>query len=203
MGKKRAKEHYDFIKEQYYKEIDNSITNTTIYACESIEARIPQYQNNYSVMPEDSVSCLFSLESKDNVAVLNFASYKKPGGLYFQGVESQEESLCLESTLLPVIEAFKPTYYAWNNKHLNRGMYLDRALYSKDILFERERQKVYADVITYAGVAEYVCGVGDKELREAMLDRINFMLSIAEEHGVQTHGDLSGIQKLWRNYLWR
>ena len=37
-----------------------------------------------------------------------------------------------------------------------------------------------------AGVAEYVCGVGDKELREAMLDRINFMLSIAEEHGVQT-----------------
>lgn len=147
-------------------------------------------------MPEDSVSCLFSLESKDNVAVLNFASYKKPGGLYFQGVESQEESLCLESTLLPVIEAFKPTYYAWNNKHLNRGMYLDRALYSKGILFEREKQKIYADVITYAGVAEYVCGVGDKELREAMLDRINFML----KHGVQTlilGAYLSGIQKLF------
>lgn len=132
MGKKRAKEHYDFIKEQYYKEIDNSITNTTIHTCESIEA-------------------------------------------------------------------FKPTYYAWNNKHLNRGMYLDRAL----ILFEREKQKIYADVITYAGVAEYVCGVGDKELREAMLD---FMLSIAEEHGVQTlilGAWGCGIQKLWRNYLWR
>lgn len=27
----------------YYKEIDNSITNTTIHACESIEARTPQY----------------------------------------------------------------------------------------------------------------------------------------------------------------
>lgn len=38
---------YDIIKEQYYKEIDNSITNTTIHACESIEARTPQYQNNY------------------------------------------------------------------------------------------------------------------------------------------------------------
>lgn len=133
MGKKRAKEHYDFIKEQYYKEIDNSITNTTIHACESIEARTPQYQNNYSVTPKD--------RNKDNVAVLNFASYKKPGGLYFQGVESQEESLCLESTLLPVIEAFKPTYYTWNNQR------------DSVILFERERQKVYADVITYAGVA--------------------------------------------------
>lgn len=183
MGKKRAKEHYDFVKEQYCKEIDSSIANTTIHACKSVKARIPQYQNNYNVMPEDSVSCLLSLENKDNVAVLNFASYKKPGGLYFQGVESQEESLCLESTLLPVIEAFKPTYYAWNNKHLNRGMYLDRALYSKDILFEREEQKVYADIITCAAPN---AGVGDKELREAMLDRINFMLSIAEEHGVQT-----------------
>lgn len=47
MGKKRAKEHYDFIKEQYYKEIDNSIANTTIHACESIEARTPQYSKYY------------------------------------------------------------------------------------------------------------------------------------------------------------
>ena len=78
MGKKRAKEHYDFIREQYHKEIDNSIANTTIHSCESAETRIPQYQNNYSVTPKDSVSCLFSLENKDNVAVLNFASYKKP-----------------------------------------------------------------------------------------------------------------------------
>ena len=39
MGKKRAKEHYDFIREQYHKEIDN----TSIYACESVETRIPQY----------------------------------------------------------------------------------------------------------------------------------------------------------------
>lgn len=39
MGKKRAKEHYDFIREQYHKEIDN----TTIHACESVETRIPQY----------------------------------------------------------------------------------------------------------------------------------------------------------------
>lgn len=80
MGKKRAKEHYDFIREQYHKEIDNSIANTTIHSCESAETRIPQYQNNYSVTPKDSISCLFSLENKDNVAVLNFASYKKPGG---------------------------------------------------------------------------------------------------------------------------
>lgn len=50
MGKKRAKEHYDFIKEQYCKEIDNSITNTAIHACESIEARIPQYQRIASLV---------------------------------------------------------------------------------------------------------------------------------------------------------
>lgn len=42
MGKKRAKEHYDFIREQYHKEID-----TSIYACESVETRIPQYSKYY------------------------------------------------------------------------------------------------------------------------------------------------------------
>ena len=41
-------------------------------------------------------------------------------------------------------------------------------------------------VLSLLMLTGYVCGVGDKELREAMLDRINFMLSIAEEHGVQT-----------------
>lgn len=34
MGKKRAKEHYDFIRKQYHKEIDNSIANTTIHIAE-------------------------------------------------------------------------------------------------------------------------------------------------------------------------
>lgn len=47
MGKKRAKEHYDFIREQYHKEIDNSIANTTIHSCESAETRIPQYSKYY------------------------------------------------------------------------------------------------------------------------------------------------------------
>lgn len=50
MGKKRAKEHYDFIREQYHKEIDNSIANTTIYSCESAETRIPQYQNHQRIV---------------------------------------------------------------------------------------------------------------------------------------------------------
>lgn len=34
---------------------EKKTANTTIHACESIEARIPQYQNNYSVTPKDSV----------------------------------------------------------------------------------------------------------------------------------------------------
>lgn len=98
MGKKRAKEHYDFIREQYHKEIDNSIANTTIHSCESAETRIPQYQNNYSVTPKDSVSCLFSLENKDNVAVLNFASYKNLVG-YTSKVQSRRKKAYAQNQL--------------------------------------------------------------------------------------------------------
>lgn len=75
MGKKRAKEHYDFIKEQYCKEIDNSITNTAIHACESIEARIPQYQRIASLQKVKTIQ-----------PFLISPVIKSP-------VESQEESL--------------------------------------------------------------------------------------------------------------
>lgn len=77
MGKKRAKEHYDFIRKQYHKEI----ANTTIHACESIEARTPQYQNNYSVTPKDRFCQLWAILK---VWSSNFIIFAVPG-LFEQG----------------------------------------------------------------------------------------------------------------------
>lgn len=41
-------------------------------------------------------------------AILNYASYKSPGGFFLEGSPAQEEALCHESILL----AFDGTYYA-------------------------------------------------------------------------------------------
>lgn len=67
-------------------------------------------------------------------AVLNFASYKNPGGKFMEGSSAQEECLCHASTLYNVLKQF-PVYYQWNRVHNNRALYTNRALYSEDVIF--------------------------------------------------------------------
>ena len=61
----------------------------------------------------DTVTALLdvSKENPGKVAILNFASYKNPGGGYLKGSFAQEEALCSESTLYPVLAKFEHTYY--------------------------------------------------------------------------------------------
>lgn len=83
----------------------------------------------------DSVSCLFNLSDNGRTAILNYASYKSPGGFFLEGSPAQEEALCHESNLYPILLAFDRTYYAW----LNKALYLNRALYSSGITNKRKQ----------------------------------------------------------------
>lgn len=55
-----------------------------------------------------------------------------------QAINIQEEALCHESNLYPILLAFDDTYYAWNRQRLNRALYLDRAIYTPDVVFEKD-----------------------------------------------------------------
>lgn len=88
----------------------------------------------------------YKITSK-KICILNFASYKNPGGGYLNGSMAQEESLCYASTLYNVLERQKD-YYAYNNKHLNYALYTNRALYGPQIYFPAF--DFYCDVITCA-----------------------------------------------------
>ena len=85
----------------------------------------------------DTVTALLdvSKENPGKVAILNFASYKNPGGGYLKGSFAQDEALCSESTLYPVLAKFTDSYYSWNREHLNHALYINRALYSPEIIF--------------------------------------------------------------------
>lgn len=96
----------------------------------------------------NSVDAVFYAKGK--TAVLNFASYKNPGGAFCEGNLAQEETLCHASTLYPVLKSFEDSFYKYNRTHLNRSLYSDRLLYSKDILFFKEKEKKKVDVITCA-----------------------------------------------------
>ena len=72
----------------------------------------------------------------------------------------------------------------------NFALYTNRALYNPDVLFIRDDEEIYVDVITCAApnktVAQKYCGKSDFDCNSAMVERIHFMLDIAKEEEVNT-----------------
>lgn len=139
----------------------------------------------------DSVSAVFKYTDQNSkTAVLNFASYKQPGGMFLQGSKAQEECLCHESTLYNVLARFEGAYYTVNRERLNRVLYQNVALYSPDIYFERNDTSVKCDVITCAApnfsAASKYCNVSRGENTDVLKSRIKFILYLAATEQVDT-----------------
>lgn len=190
---KVAEEHNKDIEKRLSKEIEYSIKGTKIYGpgpVENCRHRIQLDGNVITLVPQDSVSCLFTQKMEGRVAVLNFASYKNPGGGYLSGMTTQEEALCHESTLYQVISPFISEYYSWNRANLNKGLYTNRALYSPHVVFEHKGCGGTADVITCAApnanVACYRQKISRADNDAVFKDRIKFVLDIAEDNCVDT-----------------
>jgi uncharacterized protein (TIGR02452 family) len=137
-----------------------------------------------------TAEAIYELGHNDCIA-LNFASYKNPGGAFLKGSCAQEESLCHESWLYNIL-ARQTDYYDWNKKHLNRGLYQDRALYTPDVEFEHNGKSAIADVLTCAAPNRSIIEKGYNNFTEddneaAMIERIVFMSQIVS---MQAHKDV-------------
>lgn len=130
--KQYAQSHYADIKVRLREDTDRAIINSEIFGPNLPFPQKPRetHHNTFYLKDQDSVSCLFGLIDRSKTAILNYASYKHPGGYFLGGSSAQEEALCHESNLYPILLAFDDTYYAWNRQRLNRALYLDRAIYS-------------------------------------------------------------------------
>lgn len=80
----KAYQHTIEMKNKYLSEIESSILNTKIYDTKNVLANMTNDQSCektiYEVKDLDSVNALFDVSDKS--AVLNFASYKNPGGMF-------------------------------------------------------------------------------------------------------------------------
>ena len=150
--KQHAQSHYADIKVRLKEDTDRAIINSEIFGPNLPFLQKPRetHHNTFYLKDQDSVSCLFGLTDRSKTAILNYASYKHPGGYFLGGSSAQEEALCHESNLYPILLAFDDTYYAWNRQRLNRALYLDRAIYTPDVVFEKDDSRKLADVITCA-----------------------------------------------------
>ena len=169
-------------------EIEDCISLTTI--CSGI---IPLHGTGFGI-PDVVVDDINTVEAiakymDGHTAVLNFASYKEPGGKFLEGSMAQEESLCHSSFLYNVLAQCQG-YYQWNNEHKNRGLYKNRALYSPNVRFFHGENTYVADVITCAApnlsTARKYCDVSPQENTAALNSRIQFLLDIAEREKVDT-----------------
>lgn len=195
----KARRHTEKMSQEYGGEISMCVFNTLIYDNEylsmksksAISKRKENDEMEIVVEETDSVSAVLKHAGKNKTAVLNFASYKNPGGMFINGSSAQEESLCHESYLYNVISnTYLSCYYEENKKKLNRALYTNKALYTPDVLFFRDKQKVKCDVITCAApnktAAQKYQHVSDEENSRVLTERIKFVLDIAAEEGVDT-----------------
>ena len=186
---KLARNHTKEMEDLYKDEIEDCIDETLAYNANSkfIEKRL----NNKQVIivdEIDSVGAVFKYVNINEItAVLNFASYNNPGGNFINGSKAQEECLCYESYLYNVLKG-RIGYYKINHKNKNKCLYTDRALYSPNVRFTKECKDVFCDVITCAApnktAAQKYCNVSDEENSEVLKERIEFVLKIAQDNGV-------------------
>lgn len=190
--KYQAIKHTDYMANKYWKEIEDCVSRSKIYDNTNVYSDVVKSSagTQHILVPTDTVSAL--INEKDGVtAVLNFASFTNPGGKFIEGSRAQEESLCHESFLYNVLKEFR-NFYAINQSMRNYGLYCNRAIYSPNVVFERDNGYIEADVITCAAPnlsarerygANYIT---DEENTKALASRIQFIYNMAAKNGVDT-----------------
>jgi uncharacterized protein (TIGR02452 family) len=199
----RASSHTLLMSHKYAEDIEYSVKNSKIYNEENVrETTTSCIPSTIRVQDFDTVSAaLFckNLFPDKKICVLNFASYKNPGGKFMDGSSAQEESICHESDLYNVLKRFDNTYYAPHRQKgaANRSLYNDEAIYSPDITFTHQvgdtDSKIYrifkADVLTCAApnwtAAKAYHKVTLYENLDALVSRIQFIKNILEQEKVE------------------
>ena len=183
-----AKDHTEYMEQEFHDEIIDCIEESSIYShCDSPFSDFNNREEEAEIIliDKDSVSAIFDYPSNmDNKSmVLNFASYKNPGGMFLKGSSAQEESLCHESYLYNVLKEFDKGFYEHNRQNKNKALYTNRAIYSEYIRFMRDSEDVFCDVLTCAApnkaAAQKYCNVSDSFNYSTLKERIRFVIAVA------------------------
>lgn len=189
--KKKAQEHTRVMERDFAQSTKQCIADTVVYGVEALmpEEKITDSKSEICVKQSDSVKAIFDEAENCKIAVLNFASYKNPGGMFFNGSNAQEENLCHSSNLYNILKEFEDTYYEWNRNHKNRALYLDRALYTPNVVFQHDAHTRLCDVLTCAapnfGAAQRWGKVSREENAQILKNRMWFLKRIVEHQNVE------------------
>jgi uncharacterized protein (TIGR02452 family) len=116
--------------------LEFAVKNTELYLGSEPElesAKTPTFQTQIEINNETSLKALALLarENADQVACLNFASAKNPGGGFLGGAQAQEESLARSSGLYKTLLS-QPDFYAFHRQQHDL-LYSHRMIYSPSV----------------------------------------------------------------------
>lgn len=180
-----AKKHTLDMKNKYADEINDCVNKTEVFSNEVINPLNKVKEQSITLTDEDSVSAVFN-HQKGKVCVLNFASFKYPGGGFINGSKAQEECLCYESFLYNVLSEFDKTFYEENRNSRVNSLYTNRALYSPNIKFFKDGKSCEADVLTCAAPNCSGANISKSDNTNALKKRVEFVLNIASYKNVDT-----------------
>lgn len=187
----QAAKHLSFVKGVFAKETQAAVESATIY--EDGEARSAVLPEASAQQTETSVTTAFAVaavhDANGKTAVCDPASFTRPGGAYEQGAFGPEQALCSESNLYPVLQGLKAAYYDKNRGYACGQLFTDRALYVKDIVFNRNGAMKTADVIAIPEPnlqRALENHRSEKECDACLTNRIESLLNIAALQGVET-----------------
>ena len=190
----KALKHSKEMDELYQKETNTSCANSTFYTPAFNRSFIAGSPKKIEVRDGGSIEVAYQEYENDGIkpCILNFASYKNPGGKFLDGSSAQEECLCHGSNLYNILEKFDKVYYLPHRRggETNRAMYLNTAIFTPDVIFNYLGVPFKCDVLTcaapnFAAGSRYY-NVTSKENAEILLDRIEFIRKILEEKEVKT-----------------
>ena len=158
---------------------------------QTVKAKDSNKEVSSEFLQADTVYAVAKVSRKfrkpSRICVLNFASYRNPGGGFLKGSGAQEECLCHASNLFNALRECQ-SFYDWNEGRLNRSLYTDRAIYTKDVTFFVGNEAFICDVLTCAapnyGSANKNYSVGADENAEVLEQRVEFIKNIMVEQGV-------------------
>lgn len=186
----QARRHIEDMERRFSAEIARAVADARAYdgaPAPAVEGVVPEV----SVVSEDGVSAVLArgrgLASACDLAILDFASFTRPGGGYDRGTWGQEQALCASSFLFNVLSE-KGGWYAENRRrNINCELYRNRALVVPRVRFERDGYHSYADVIVAAAPnarrAREEYRVSDDALLAALRDRVRLVMAVADDLG--------------------
>ena len=186
-----ASKHIGLVKGVFASDIAKTIESAVLYEDgEGRDLQTPEPRFEKTAITVERIDAAEAVaRAKGKACVLDFASYRTPGGGYVNGGWAQEEALCSQSNLLPILEGLRDVYYEPNRHTMRGGLYSDRALYLQDVVFTVDGAMKKRDVIVCAAVNRRFALENHRSEPECdidMMHRVQTVMQIAAAHEVDT-----------------